>query len=135
MVNNMKIDMMYNGISIKVNIDNELNILAGNSGTGKTLLMKAVQLHCLKNKIKHIYCDSDCISLSEEQIASICSDKEVVLLDNADLYLNNELLTKIRSNIDKTIIICMKDTSELNIHTASEYIVKYKDKSLTVREI
>lgn len=132
----MNIDTIYNGISINIEISNRVNALVGNSGTGKTLLMKAIQLYCLRNNIRHIYCNSDIMSLSSKQILEICSDKCVVLLDNADLYLNNELLSKIKSSEDvKVIIICMKDTSKINMYEVSEYIVKYSDKKITIREI
>lgn len=131
----LEVDIKYNGISIKADFNNSLNFLVGNSGTGKTLLMKAVQLYCLNNKIKNIYCDSDCSGLTSSQIIDQCSDKEVVILDNADLYLTREILEEIQKDDDKIIIVCMKNTCNINTYYASEYVVKYKNKELTVREI
>lgn len=134
-MNNMNIKFNFSGIDIDAKFKNNFGILVGDSGTGKTLLMKAVELYCLKNDIAYQYMDSNMRTYTQEQILDILSDKEVVLLDNADLYLTNDILNILRMDQNRFILICMKDTSKLNVRYASEYFVHYKNLYLTIEEL
>ena len=57
----------------------------------------------------------------------------MVLLDNADLYLTNELNLWLKST-DKFIIMCMKDTSHVDMENVHKYIVTYANTTLTLKE-
>ena len=134
-MNKLNLKFNFSGIDIDANFKNNFGILVRDSGTGKTLLMKAAELYCLKNDIAYQYMDSNTRTYTQEQILNILSDKEVVLLDNADLYLTNDILNTLRSDTNRFILICIKDTSKLNIRYASEYFVHYRDLYLTIEEL
>lgn len=123
--------MQYSGIKIDCLFENKINMLSGYSGTGKTLLMKATELYCLNHNIKCKYCDFRCREMKTEQIEIMCAGAKVILLDNADLYLNNELLTRL-SKMSEQIIICMKDTSSIDMYNVTEYLVNYENLELTI---
>lgn len=133
-MNKLSINEKYNGININACFDSKLNILVGNSGTGKTLLMSALDLHCLNNNIKCRLCNYNDINLNKEQIISICSGSDILLLDNSDLYIDNELL-KILLDMSKIIIMSMKDTSSIDTGESKQYLVEYDNMCLTVRKL
>lgn len=133
-MNELRINLLYNGISINATFRNRINILSGYSGTGKTLLMQAAELFCMNNNIKCTYCDFRCAQLSEEQIENLCKNSQVIMFDNADLYLTNSLLNKFRTQ-DKIIIICMKNTCKLDMYNVQKYLVTYENLSLTIEEM
>lgn len=64
-------------------------------------------------------------STNKDIIYNMCLEKEIAILDNADLYLNGELFDKIR-NLDCTVIISKKRTFDLNMEDVHLYIVKYE---------
>ncbi len=130
----LSVNEQYNGININVFFDSKLNILVGNSGTGKTLLMSALDLYCLNNNIKCRLCNYNDANLSKEQIMTVCKGSDVLLLDNSDLYVDDELLKKLLGT-SKIIIMSMKDTSGIDTDQSEQYLVEYNDLSLIVRKL
>ncbi len=133
-MNNLKVGLLYNGINIEADFNTKLNILAGYSGTGKTLLISAVDFYCLNNDISRILCNYNNIGLSADKIKDICSDTDVVFLDNADLYLTDDILQSILQTA-KIIIISMKDTSNISTSDADIYNVEYSNLNLRIRKL
>lgn len=131
---NLSVNEQYNGIFIQVNIDSRLNILVGNSGTGKTLLLSALDLYCLNNNISCRLCNYNDASLNEDQLINICSYADVLLLDNADLYLTNDILMHLL-NISKIIVISMEDISNIDTNEAEQYLVDYNNTKLSIRKL
>jgi len=131
MVDSFIVKVKYCGVNFEAEFTGKLSLLSGYSGTGKTFLINAIELYCLNNKIKYAHVDYKFRDTKEEIIEGYCSDAEVILLDNADLYLTNDLLSALRKD-NKFIIMCMKDTSGLDMADVDEYIVNYKDKKITV---
>ena len=103
----MVINTIFNGITVNVELNKGVNLLSGNSGTGKTLLMQAIELYCLNEGISYTFGKSEFANYAPEQIVSICSNSDVVLLDNADLYITEDLLKEIKCG-DKLIVISLK---------------------------
>lgn len=134
-MNNLKIITNFDGIDIDVNITNKFGVLVGNSGTGKTLLMQVIILFCRKNEIKYMHCNYDTVNLTEEQIIDQCMNKEIILFDNADLYLTDNIVKTLQQDKDKFILVSLKDLSLIDIYTAARYITEYDNKKLTVREL
>lgn len=129
---NVKIN--YSGVDINAKFTNKINMLSGYSGTGKTFLMEAVELYCLNNQIRRSYCDFRCMNLSDYQIKTLCENAEVVILDNADLYLTNDIMKWLKEN-KKFLIICMKKTSKIDMRGITEYLVRYENRKLTIEEL
>lgn len=125
-MNNLDIKTKYNGIDVECSFNNKLNILRGSSGSGKSLLLTAIDFYCTFNKISCRLCNYDIAGLRPDTIISICEDVEVVLLDNADLYLTEDILKAILKTA-KFVIMSIKNTDGISIDGASEYLVEHKD--------
>lgn len=116
-----------------VNFSDKLNLIKGSSGTGKTFLFHIMQAYCVSEEISCALIDSKVLSSANEDIIySMCLGKEIVILDNADLYLNGELFDKIR-NLDCTVIISKKGTFGLNMKAVHLYLVKYEGNILCTK--
>ena len=113
----MVINTIFNGITVNVELNKGVNLLSGNSGTGKTLLMQAIELYCLN-----------------EGISYICSNSDVVLLDNADLYITEDLLKEIKCG-DKLIVISLKISNKISMKYVREYLLNYEKMYLSLEEI
>ena len=129
----LDIKIVYSGVTVCAEFHNKLNLLSGFSGTGKTFLMQAIELYCLNEKINCIYCDFRYMYFDEEQIKIMCKNAEVVLLDNADLYLTDSILSWLKEQ-GKMLIICMKDTSYIDMEDMHEYIVSYENEKIIIEE-
>ena len=55
----MVINTIFNGITVNVELNKGVNLLSGNSGTGKTLLMQAIELYCLNEGISYTFGKSE----------------------------------------------------------------------------
>lgn len=123
------IDISFSGIDMHIRFDGKINLLAGYSGTGKTLLMKAVTLHCAQNGISYRYVDYKNKDMSEEEIISYCKGAKVIMLDNADLYITDKLLSKISESAD-IVIMSLKQTHLISMDKVKGYIVHYENMNL-----
>ena len=99
---------------------------------GKTLLLSAIELYCRNQGIRCYLCDYHAQDLSEEQICAICSGMQVLLLDNADLYLTPELLEKLKCT--NYVIISMKHLFGFDLFSSTSCLVHYNNKQLTLEE-
>lgn len=133
-MNNLKINEKYNGIDVTAYFDAELNILVGDSGTGKTLLINAIDLYCLNNNIKCRMCNYNDINLTDKQLLTICNDPDVILFDNADLYIRNDIIKELM-NKHKIIVMSMKDISSISTSQSEQYLVEYNNLSLSARKM
>lgn len=61
-------------------------------------------------------------------------NKDIIILDNADLYLNPELFEQIKG-IGATIILSKKSTFGLDMRNAHLYIIDYRGSLLRTRRI
>lgn len=127
------IDITFNGIEMHIKFNGKINLLAGYSGTGKTLLMKALILQCTKKGIPYRYLDYKNKGMSEEEIASYCNGAKVIMLDNADLYLTDKLLNEISKSAD-IIVMSLKQTYMISMDKVKRYIVNYENMKLELEE-
>jgi chromosomal replication initiation ATPase DnaA len=130
----MNISLTFNGINIDVSINSGVNILSGDSGTGKTLLMQAVELYCLQNDIKYTFLNYRCNGKNDEQIEALCKNSDLILIDNADLFINEELLSKLRDS-SKYILMSLKYITKIDDTDATEFLVHYDNLKLQLEEI
>lgn len=129
----MLIQTRYSGTQIKVNIKSGVNILEGYSGTGKTFLMEGIVSYCKSNKISYSYIDYRDIDRGSDIIKASCRNKDIVMLDNADLYISNELLEGIKKTA-KIIIISLKQIYMIDTSNCNFYYVTYENSQITAEE-
>lgn len=131
----IKFEKDINGIHFNVNFVDSLNVLKGASGTGKTFLFNTICSYCMLNKISYAYIDYTFVSSADTKlIPEHCHDKDLIILDNADLYLTPQLFSKIRE-LDSTIILSKKTTFGLDMSEAHMYVIEYVDDSLSTRRL
>ncbi|MBE5869898.1 MAG: hypothetical protein E7294_01360 [Lachnospiraceae bacterium] len=107
----MKI-VIDNNSQIKIDADffEGVNVIFGYSGTGKTFLFDRINDYYANSKelnvtlINYQFCDK-----KEDLIVEFCEKSDLILLDNADLYLTESLIDKLRAEC-KCIVISMKNT-------------------------
>lgn len=128
----MNIDTVFNGININVKFNKGITYLRGYSGTGKTLLLSAVELYCRNQDIRCYLFDYHVQDLSKEQICVMCSGMQVLLLDNADLYLTPDLLRELQCA--SYVIISMKNLLGFDLFSATSCLVHYNNRQLTLEE-
>lgn len=121
------------GVMFDVKFFDRLNYIKGSSGTGKTFLFNVMQAYCVLNGIPCAFVDSKMLaSVNNDIIYSMCKEKEIVILDHADLYLDAELFNKIR-DLGCTVIVSKKRTFGLNMEDVHLYLVEYEGNTLCTK--
>lgn len=128
----MKIDFNYGSIEVKVDLKDKICVFFDMSGTGKTFLFTMLKSYFLDAGISFISVDYTSYKILDSYDFS--DDTEVIILDNADLYMNEKLF----SNLDasgKLIVMSIKDIGNLNQKNMGFYRVLYKDTLLKVKRL
>jgi len=104
-------------VTFDVDLKKKWTFMRGNSGMGKTYL-----LNCLLKAVPQIYGNKvvvvNCTNMNTD-IVALAKQADLVCLDNADLYLTQELLEQLDS-LDKFFLVAIHWTSGLAL---SEYDV------------
>ena len=87
----------------------------------------------LANKISYSYIDYKDIDRGSDIIKASCRNKDIVMLDNADLYISNELLEEIKKTA-KIIIISLKQIYMIDTSNCNFYYVTYENSQITTEE-
>ncbi len=114
----ISINTSSDGVVIASDLPEGVIILRGDSGTGKTLFMGALAAYCETNAIPYYMCNSQAGRFIDEAIIKSSEGCRVLLLDNADLYLTNDLLKVLR---DKAEYIIISKKQLYNIDTDNVY--------------
>ncbi len=122
----------YSGIIFDVNIQDKINLFTGYSGTGKTFAFGAIQEYLKSNNVSTIYFDYRQVDYTTEQLISLCKNREVVILDNADLYTTQELLDYL-INSNKIIMFSIKNRYKYRFKAFGTYDINYENTRLVIR--
>ncbi len=126
---------MCQGAIIDAELDAKLNILTGNSGSGKSMLLQALDLYCSRNDLNWVFCNYHQMNYAKEKLIDICSNKDVVLLDNADLYITEDILNRILKT-SKMVVMSLHDISAVSTNEAAIIQVIYtNDLRLSIRKL
>ena len=135
----MKLVEKYSGILFDVLFEDsdKVCVFLSPSGTGKTFLFSVLTEYLKEKGVGSVLINSTLLGNLHNDIGTIkqiCldSDVKVVILDNADLYLTQDFLDALVSR-GKTIIVSLKDESNLSFSNFGFYRVKYTGDSLNVR--
>ncbi len=124
----------FNNIDFNVSLKDKVCVFCDLSGTGKTFLFKTIQSYCLESSKSCIYLDYNMWDTNKDKIVGLCVGREVVILDNADLYLDNDMLNEIENSAD-LVLVCLKKISTLDMKKSRGiYTVDYKSNSLTTKK-
>lgn len=97
----------YNGYSIDIKLKHKKTILTGDSGTGKTALLEAVNNKlddCILVDKDRLKSDKNLRSLLDELKSGKYNDK-IVLIDDGDTLLNIDGVRNVINNDNKSIYV------------------------------
>jgi hypothetical protein len=132
----LSINEKIGGLNINIAFENGINCIdLGKSGSGKTFLMSVIESFCVKNSIgyKHFNYSSQYEDIYWG-LSNINDKTKVVLLDNADRYMNEELSEIIKGYKDIVFIICIKRRLKINA-SYRLYSLVYNADSLVCEEV
>lgn len=130
----MRINTNYNGINIDITLDNKIYKLLDKSGSGKTLLMQAISEYCLNNSITHTLINYKQANIPKDNIINSCRNIDIVMMDNADLYITDDILKEV-SKTAKCMLISIKDSDRLFVVDAVDMAINYNKLNLTAKEL
>lgn len=119
---------------LDVSFDTTVSALVDDSGTGKTFLFKLLLSYSEKRGIKTFLCNSTLADKPKDILLDLCKTSDLILLDNADLYLDNDFLSDIKA-LEKQTIICIKNTYKLNMQGVGIYCLSYENRELKTMKI
>ncbi len=121
------------GVECNVLFKRKVNILKGDSGTGKSWLFSLLQSYFVANGISYYFVNY--LTKSEPEVIITQAKKvQYLLLDNADLYLNSDTIGELLQ-CDATCIVATRLIKLLDIKKMGFYQVIYKDEALFVSEV
>lgn len=134
----MKLDWTYEGdsnINLSINITDSVAILLDDSGTGKTFMLEMLESYFVANGIAYKKFDYSSENEDTKWFIQGMQKANIVLLDNADLYMTKELFNYLKSS-NKQVIMSVKHTEKLgSFENCGFYTVNYDNNNLkTVRE-
>lgn len=132
----LMINENINGIDVKVTFGSSINCIdLGLSGGGKTFLMAIIQAYCTKNAINCIHFDCSFKSaVIKSVLRDIKNQTSVVLMDNADLYMDDEISAFMSELTDVIFIVSIKRRLKIKAKY-SLFNLKYQEVSLICEEV
>lgn len=127
----LNINITSDGVMVESALPQGVVILRGNSGSGKTFFMNALAAYCETNVIPYYMCNSQAGRFVDEAIIKSSEGCKMVLLDNADLYLTNDLLKCLRDKVEY-IIISKKQLFNIDTDNVYYALVHYENNYLTL---
>ena len=121
-----------NGIRVDLDFEDGIYNLVGDSVSGKSFLLKVFAKYCEEHCIPYFYFDNNTKNIGREGLLQICEGKEIILLNNATLYLEKGIVSEMIALGSKTVIAEYKD--ELNVfdNKETEVIVNYTGDTLSI---
>lgn len=129
----------YSGVLFDVELDesDKFYLFLSPSGTGKTFLFNTLNEHLKNSGIGSVLINGELLNnLQGDSIiienSCLSEDVDVVILDNADLYLTQSFLDLLQQH-NKRVLISLKDISRFSFKNFGFYKVMYKGDTLKVR--
>jgi hypothetical protein len=104
----LEINEKISGTYLDLLLENQVNLFDGDSGTGKTYLFDLLSYYCLRKNIIYTLVNYTLASKPASSIIELCNNSDIVVFDNADLYLTADMLDTVKASA-KIIIVCLKD--------------------------
>ena len=119
----MKIDFNYDSINVQADLIDNICVFCDKSGTGKTFLFSILECYFEYEDIK--YCSFNYLNYRALENYDF-SGAEVVILDNADLYMSEELFNRLEKS-NKLEVMSIRSIGMLEMKNMGFYKICYKD--------
>ena len=125
----MNVQFKYNGINVTIDIKEHVSFMVGNSGTGKTFLFELICKFCDIRDIAYcMFNHSNYRALSNFDVNSV----DLIILDNADLYLDESIFNRLKVG-SASVLICCKNYWNYDMHDVGLYKVEYTEHNISTR--
>ncbi len=119
----MKFMSKYKTTSNKINFDlrfyDDLTLINGESGVGKTMLFKAIERDCLLDKTNLVCLNYDDIASGNIEHTLNTAQNKVIIIDNGDITLSIEQRVKISKDTNNQYIVFIHTTDGFYPNDAS----------------
>lgn len=130
----LDISSKYTDIEVIGVFDNKLNVLWGESGSGKTFLFSKIKAFLQDTKTPYVEIPHNAASVTVLSILNSLQSGTVVLYDSGDLSFNKEICRLIDS-LNIVCIISLKTLKYAKYTDYGLYVVKYAPGTLCVEEV
>lgn len=123
----------FSGVDMDVKFTDKINFIVQDSGTGKSYLFGLLSEYCQSVGISCLLFNHVTLPFVGS-LRDISVGKDVVILDNADMYMDSDLLSFFESS-DCLVIVSIKSVAELHSDCAGYYFVDYKDEVIRTERV
>ena len=128
------LDVDYLGVTLSIVLEDKFCIFNGNSGDGKTFLFKVIKSLCIPRNLKCVYVDYNYKDSTLEGFAGLFKDADIVCLDNAELYITDELI-QLLDSLGILVLLNLKYRDQLMFKEFCEYAVKFDEESIIAKRV
>lgn len=129
MINCMIVKYKYMEVTVDVEFKDHICFLNGDSGSGKTFLLRVLESYLSRKNIS--YCLFNYSSMAAVNGFGFDS-VDVVMLDNADLYMNRDIYMKAKKS-HALVLICMHSYCGFDPDGSGEYVIVHEERTNTLR--
>jgi hypothetical protein len=106
-------------LEYRLEFKNRICYIIDESGTGKTFLFSNLRNYCINNNVDFVLVDYNYSNKSEDEIINVCRNcSEIIILDNADLYLTPKIINNLKA---KLVIASLKSSIGLRTDETGNY--------------
>ena len=128
----MNIEYTSNGVVFSVNLESKVNIIFDDSGTGKSFFFETLKDYCKLKNIDYSFFNYQ-TSNTKNKLINV-KDDELVIMDNADLYLTRDILNELKTG-KCIIILSIKNFHNIGLRDSTLYTVDYTENRFTLRRL
>ena len=116
------------GVTIDAEFKDHICFLSGDSGSGKSFLLRVFESYLSGKSISYcLFNYSSMVAVRGFDFDSV----DVVMLDNADLYMNRDIYMKAKKS-HALVLICMHSYSGFDPSGSGEYIIDHEERTNTL---
>ena len=124
----MDVKYKYMGVTIDAEFKDNICFLSGDSGSGKSFLLRVFESYLSRKNISYcLFNYSSMVAVRGFDFDSV----DVVMLDNADLYMNRDIYMKAKKS-HALVLICMHSYSGFDPSGSGEYVIDHEEKTNTL---
>ena len=124
----MDVKYKYMGVTIDAEFKDHICFLSGDSCSGKSFLLRVFESYLSRKNISYcLFNYSSMVAVRGFGFDSV----DVVMLDNADLYMNRDIYMKAKKS-HALVLICMHSYSGFDPSGSGEYVIDHEEKANTL---